>query len=578
MQVEERRWASQRADLGAEWRSLQYDYWDLRQRAQRRDPSGVSGYELHWRGPPTLRDALWTDESPMNGTVLYQPWSGSSGHVAHCCPEIEAHAMMACPGGPKITFASAMHPPLGWLEAQAAGFDAVVVVSNVRCHATKCKAVKRLLAPSELPPNALNVMRTMEPPAWNQYAEPTHRALFTNQFHLGMTFEGSAHNHARDSYPLLRDATLIYEPIRIPFEARSAPAPVVALVGNCGGAGTFRRHVLLGHLMRYVKIDSLGGCRHNTGDRRVEQKAERAGALERYKFVISVENSVCPDYVTEKAVRAYRYQLVPIVMELEGSGKGSDGSNSTRKVPGYSQFYPPGSYLNAADFRSIKALGEHINAVASDKVQWLRYMAHREPQQAAKRQREHMRAYVRANGMPVCRLARQAIEWARSGRRREPLPPMDRCITGVAAWPFEESRELPLEAPLPLYELRGVRQRQAQPRVRRGFTSWGYKCRGETQELSLLKRLARWRGGSHTKVDGGAVNTRVERGVCWQEMRHSDLTTPEDATRTLETRCQRRYQMLDEAMDACAKAPFCAGITKDFGLRQCRQGISSLPG
>ena len=90
MQVEERRWASQRADLGAEWRSLQYDYWDLRQRAQRRDPSGVSGYELHWRGPPTLRDALWTDESPMNGTVLYQPWSGSSGHVAHCCPEIEA--------------------------------------------------------------------------------------------------------------------------------------------------------------------------------------------------------------------------------------------------------------------------------------------------------------------------------------------------------------------------------------------------------------------------------------------------------------------------------------------------------
>ena len=95
--------------------------------------------------------------------------------------------------------------------------------------------------------------------------------------------------------------------------------------------------------MRVVSVDSLGSCLHNTGERRVPTPRAQArparlplpaarrratpaagprrrppccaisahlpssppisqetAALLRYKFVLAVENSVCPDYVTEK--------------------------------------------------------------------------------------------------------------------------------------------------------------------------------------------------------------------------------------------------------------------------------------
>ena len=50
-------------------------------------------------------------------------------------------------------------------------------------------------------------------------------------------------------------------------------------------------------------------CLHNTGSRRVPTpRVQETRALQRYKFILAVENSVCPDYITEKVRRPARWR------------------------------------------------------------------------------------------------------------------------------------------------------------------------------------------------------------------------------------------------------------------------------
>lgn len=66
--------------------------------------------------------------------------------------------------------------------------------------------------------------------------------------------------------------------------------------------------------------------------------------LDEYKFYLAFENSLCPDYITEKFYRALVNNVVPIVYG------GAD----------YTQYAPPNSYINIADFRSPQKLAEYL--------------------------------------------------------------------------------------------------------------------------------------------------------------------------------------------------------------------------
>ena len=57
--------------------------------------------------------------------------------------------------------------------------------------------------------------------------------------------------------------------------------------------------------------------------------------------VVAVENSLCPDYITEKALRAYRVGAVPVVFQAAPRAAGA------RPVPDYAQYFPPGSWRGA---------------------------------------------------------------------------------------------------------------------------------------------------------------------------------------------------------------------------------------
>jgi len=70
-----------------------------------------------------------------------------------------------------------------------------------------------------------------------------------------------------------------------------------------------------------------------------------------------MENSLCPDYVTEKFYRALIHGIVPIVYG------GAD----------YSQYAPPHSYINIADFKSPKELADYLKLLDKNDALYLKY-------------------------------------------------------------------------------------------------------------------------------------------------------------------------------------------------------------
>ena len=157
-------------------------------------------------------------------------------------------------------------------------------------------------------------------------------------------------------------------------------------------------------------------------------------------------------------LRAYRVGAVPIVFEAPAPPGGSGGAGAAaaaagaagaaaapRPVPNYAQYFPRGSWINAAAFDSFEALGAHVAAVGGDKARWMSYHAHRDPATRGRRLDE-WRAQHRARiGDPACLLAHSALAFVRAANRSgaSGVPPMDRCLPVHASWPARWPKPTP---------------------------------------------------------------------------------------------------------------------------------------
>lgn len=74
-----------------------------------------------------------------------------------------------------------------------------------------------------------------------------------------------------------------------------------------------------------------------------------------YKFYLSFENSLCDDYVTEKFFRLNRLDVVPVVLG----------------VANYSQWMPPGTFIDVRNFRSPRQLADFLRRLDEDKDAYL---------------------------------------------------------------------------------------------------------------------------------------------------------------------------------------------------------------
>jgi hypothetical protein len=117
-------------------------------------------------------------------------------------------------------------------------------------------------------------------------------------------------------------------------------------------------------LMRHIRIDSFGAILNNRtlpeADRGILTKRAVAG---RYRFCIAFENSIAPDYVTEKLFDAYLAGAVPVY----------------RGAPNVADFAPaPGSYIDAAAFPDPAALAAHLHEIAGDEAAYASFHRWRE--------------------------------------------------------------------------------------------------------------------------------------------------------------------------------------------------------
>lgn len=78
---------------------------------------------------------------------------------------------------------------------------------------------------------------------------------------------------------------------------------------------------------------------------------------DRCLFYLSLENSNCKDYTTEKLYYALASGMVPVVM----------GNNSNY------DHLPPRSYVNVADFSSPQELAEYLVNTGKNKTKYLSY-------------------------------------------------------------------------------------------------------------------------------------------------------------------------------------------------------------
>ena len=120
------------------------------------------------------------------------------------------------------------------------------------------------------------------------------------------------------------------------------------------------RYKYLEELMKYIKIDSFGKCLHNTimpqsrvGTETVSPFDIKINLLrmKRYKFLISFENTVTSEYITEKIWHGYLSQTIPIYY---------GAPEVYKQVPGNNTF------IDAAKFNGPKNLAQYIKKVDED--------------------------------------------------------------------------------------------------------------------------------------------------------------------------------------------------------------------
>lgn len=110
-------------------------------------------------------------------------------------------------------------------------------------------------------------------------------------------------------------------------------------------------------LSKYIRVDVYGNCGRPCGDLTATEGNCYAEIGSKYKFYLSFENSICPEYITEKFFLAMENSMIPVVY---------GGAN-------YSEVAPPHSYIPVNNFRSPKVLAEYLHFLDTNEDEYLKY-------------------------------------------------------------------------------------------------------------------------------------------------------------------------------------------------------------
>jgi len=178
-------------------------------------------------------------------------------------------------------------------------------------------------------------------------------AAFMAVFDLTSTYERSSDVW----FPYLSPGP--FDPYRPPDPA-DRRAPVVFVSSNrydrCG------RVRYAADVMKTVRVDSFGAVHHNQNEW-LPPEFDRGALYSRYKFTLAFENSIAPDYVTEKFFEPLRAGSVPVYRGTEDVADLAPAEDC---------------YIDARDFSSGRELGRYLDHLDGDDEAYVRYHRWRE--------------------------------------------------------------------------------------------------------------------------------------------------------------------------------------------------------
>ena len=220
--------------------------------------------------------------------------------------------------------------------------------------------------------NQIFVAPRFEPPS--KYGLGGHIQLFRTLNHpLATDYFNMTFSYRQDSDVVLRFHEFLprtketKESLNLPVNKPRKQA--VWIDSNCDTP--IKREKFVEQLQKYISIDVYGKCGKSLDDV-CEYKLTNENItgknyfclhdiVKDYKFYIAFENSLCVDYLTEKAAQFMNTPSLPIVMS-------------------YTQvdnFLPSKSYINAFDFKSIKELAEYIIYLDNNFEEYMKYFTWR---------------------------------------------------------------------------------------------------------------------------------------------------------------------------------------------------------
>ena len=154
-----------------------------------------------------------------------------------------------------------------------------------------------------------------------------------------------------------KEPVQLFDPVK--KDSRVDKKSKLLLASFCANSTFGGREKYVAQLQKYIKDDIYSTeCREMTRcEPKIGPQAQCNTYLKEYKFYLVGESSLCPDYITDEFYRALATDIIPVVY---------GGAN-------YSEYAPPGSYINVADFATPKDLANFLNMLDKNAGLYLKY-------------------------------------------------------------------------------------------------------------------------------------------------------------------------------------------------------------
>jgi alpha-1,3-fucosyltransferase len=153
------------------------------------------------------------------------------------------------------------------------------------------------------------------------------------------------------------------------------------------------RDLLAEKLQQFIDVDIYGKCGNPICPRDIEGTCEDM-LNTTYKFYLAFENSICADYITEKAFLYMQNYVIPIVYN---------------GVSNMQHFLPPKSYININDYRSIEELVGYLKYLDKNPQEYANYFWWK----------KYYKIIFRPDNLTFCNMCVKLNEWTDQRKRQE---------------------------------------------------------------------------------------------------------------------------------------------------------------